>query len=85
MKGRLNIFQATMLRWRELHPYNAVHVVRVDTLLDAVRLTHDIDATFAARGLTGFVVDAHHHASRIGDTLPPIGKIHGGREAKALP
>ena len=58
MKGRLNIFQATMLRWRELHPYNAVHVVRVDTLLDAVRLTHDINATFAARGLTGFVVDA---------------------------
>ena len=29
MKGRLNLFQRTMLRWRELHPYNAVHVVRI--------------------------------------------------------
>ena len=26
MRGRLNLFQAAMLRWRELHPYNAVHV-----------------------------------------------------------
>jgi hypothetical protein len=58
MKGRLNIFQATMLRWRELHPYNAVHVVRVDVPLDAARLTRDIDAVFAARGLAGFVLDA---------------------------
>ena len=29
MKGRLNLFQAAILRWRALHPYNAVHVVRV--------------------------------------------------------
>ena len=53
MKGRLNIFQATMLRWRELHPYNAVHVVRVDAPLDAQRLARDLDALFAARGLGG--------------------------------
>ena len=29
LRGRLNLFQTAMLRWRELHPYNAVHVVRV--------------------------------------------------------
>ncbi len=58
MKGRLNVFQATMLRWRELHPYNAVHVVRVDAPLDASRLTNAIDAVFAVRGMTGFVLDA---------------------------
>jgi len=60
MKGRLNIFQATMLRWRELHPYNAVHVVRVLAPLDAPHLTRDIDAVFAARGLAGFELDARH-------------------------
>lgn len=57
MKGRLNIFQGAMLRWRELHPYNAVHVVRVDRRLDAPRLTREIDAVLAARGLTGLVLD----------------------------
>ena len=29
MKGILNVFQAMMLRWRELHPYNAVHAVAI--------------------------------------------------------
>jgi len=58
MKGRLNIFQATMLRWRELHPYNAVHVVRIDVALDAQRLARDLDALFAARGLGGYALDA---------------------------
>jgi hypothetical protein len=29
LKGKLNLFQAAMVRWREMHPYNAVHVVRV--------------------------------------------------------
>jgi len=27
--GRLNLFQRMMLRWRDMHPYNAVHVVLV--------------------------------------------------------
>jgi hypothetical protein len=61
MKGRFNIFQRAMLRWRELHPYNAVHVVRVDAPLDATRLARSIDAVFARRGLTGLVLDTPHH------------------------
>jgi hypothetical protein len=60
MKGRFNIFQCAMLRWRELHPYNAVHVVRVDSPLDATRLTRDIDTVFAHRGMTGLVLDTAH-------------------------
>ena len=28
MRGALNLFQATMLRWRSRHPYNAVHAAR---------------------------------------------------------
>jgi hypothetical protein len=57
MKGRLNLFQATMLRWRDLHPYNAVHVVRIDLPLDRARLQRDLDAVLAAQGLTGFTLD----------------------------
>lgn len=57
MKGRLNLFQRTMLRWRELHPYNAVHVVRIDAALDPVRLTRCIADVLAGQGLTGLVLD----------------------------
>jgi hypothetical protein len=57
MKGRLNLFQAGMLRWRDLAPYNAVHVVRIDLPLDRQRLRHAIDGELAAFGLTGFELD----------------------------
>ena len=60
MKGRFNLFQATMLQWRELHPYNAVHVLRVDAPLDPARLKRSIDAGLEARGLTGLVLDVAH-------------------------
>ena len=36
--SHFNFFQRMMLRWRELHPYNPVHVVRVPVALDAERL-----------------------------------------------
>jgi hypothetical protein len=57
VKGRLNLFQASMLRWRELHPYTAIHAVRVERALDAARLTAGIDAQLEALGLTGFALD----------------------------
>ncbi len=57
MKGKLNLFQATMLRWRDLHPYNAVHVVRIDVPLDGARLRADIEQELARQRLTGFVLD----------------------------
>jgi hypothetical protein len=49
-----------MLQWRELYPYNAVHVVRVDAPLDRARLSRTIDAAIAARGLAGLVLDVAH-------------------------
>jgi hypothetical protein len=58
MKGRLNLFQASMLRWRDLHPYTAVHVVRIERPLDAARVSSIIAQQVLALGLTGFVLDA---------------------------
>jgi len=57
MRGRLNLFQAAMLRWRQIHPYNAVHVLAIDGVCDVERLRSTIGATLAARGLTGLTLD----------------------------
>jgi hypothetical protein len=58
MKGRLNLFQRTMLRWRGLHPYNAVHVLRVDAPLDVRRLEAAIARVLEGEGLTDLTLDA---------------------------
>ena len=58
MKGRLNLFQSMTLRWREIHPYNAVHVVAIERPLDAAQLARDIDAHRERAGLTGLELDA---------------------------
>ena len=74
MQGRLNLFQATMLRWRDLHPYSAVHVVRVMKRCDASRLKAQIGARLESAGLTGLSLD--HRRGRF--------EFAGGREAVAL-
>ena len=58
MRGTLNLFQVTMLRWRELHPYSAVHAVHVAAPLDAVRLGAAVRGELEARGLTHLTLDA---------------------------
>lgn len=55
--GRLNLFQRMMVRWRDLHPYNPVHVVWLPARLDAARLRGRVAHELEARGLTGLVVD----------------------------
>src|SRR6185503_11736766 len=57
MYGRLNSFQKTMLQWNDLHPYSAVHVLRIPGALDATRLQRGIQTTLAARGLTHLSLD----------------------------
>ena len=54
---RFNFFQRMMLRWRELHPYNPVHVLRLPLPLQADRLRDAIAAQLEAQGLTGLQVD----------------------------
>jgi hypothetical protein len=60
MKGKLNLFQATMLRWRDLHPYSAVHAVHVGSPLDGDRLASTIAAALEQAGLTGLALDQAH-------------------------
>jgi hypothetical protein len=54
---RLNFFQRMMLRWRELHPYNAVHAVRVPVSLEPECLRACIAERLELLGLTGLAVD----------------------------
>ncbi|MGL6113286.1 MAG: hypothetical protein ACRC2B_24605 [Rubrivivax sp.] len=55
--GRLNLFQRMMLRWRDLHPYNPVHVVRVPVPFEPERLRLCIAGRIESLGLTGLAVD----------------------------
>jgi hypothetical protein len=57
LAGRLNLFQRTMLDWRELHPYIAVHAARLERPLDAAQATRAIDETLQQAGLTGLELD----------------------------
>jgi hypothetical protein len=57
MRGRLNLFQRMMLRWRDLHPYSGVHVVRVRAALAERRLAGEIARRLEGRGLTGLELD----------------------------
>lgn len=58
--SRLNLFQCAMLRWRELHPYCAAHVIAVHAPLDEAHLATTIAGVLEECGLTGFVLDAEH-------------------------
>lgn len=60
MTGKLNIFQRAMLRWNGLHPYNAVHVLRIAAPLDPPRLHKAVDHTLETLGLIGLTLDPRH-------------------------
>ena len=62
MRGHVNLFQASMLRWRDLHPYCASHVVAVDAPLDPARLRATIAEVLEAYGLTGLELAANHRS-----------------------
>ena len=59
MPGRFNTFQRTMLLWDDMHPYNAVHAVRVPGVCDAGRLRQTLARVLEERGLTGLMIDAN--------------------------
>ena len=57
LRGKLNLFQTTMLRWRELHPYIAVHIVRLNQPLVPARLKRRIENRLETAGLSGLILD----------------------------
>ena len=57
LPGRLNLFQATMLDWRAVHPYNAIHAVRIAGPFDAAALSRAIERELVESGLTGLELD----------------------------
>jgi hypothetical protein len=57
MHGGLNSFQKTMLQWNDLHPYNAVHVVRLTGIPDQEQLRLGLGSTLERRGLTNLFLN----------------------------
>ena len=62
MRGRLNLFQSSMLRWRDLHPYCASHVVAIEAPLDVAKLRASIAEMLEACGLTGLHLADDHRS-----------------------
>jgi hypothetical protein len=83
--GRLNLFQRMMLRWRDLHPYNPVHVVRVPAALEPERLRACIAERLEALGLTGLTVDQSRWRFRYegGPASVELAVAAAGRDALA--
>ena len=81
MKGRLSEFQATMLRWRELHPYNAVHAVAIAPDLGSGTLERAIAAELTHCGLTGLTLDRarKRYEYRGGAAQVSVGRTRGPR------
>jgi len=70
MPGKFNTFQRVMLQWNELHPYNAVNVVRVPGALDFERLQKIINGTLEIWGITGLKLNRkngnyHYHGGAV--------------------
>ena len=57
MPGRLNSFQRTMLDWNDLHPYNAVHVVRILAPFDGDGLKCAINSALERRDISALELD----------------------------
>jgi hypothetical protein len=74
-----------MLHWNDLHPYNAVHVVRVPQALDSARLTQAINGTLEATGLTNLVLNREQgtYCYQGGPTRTEIKPVSTGGNAQA--
>jgi hypothetical protein len=64
MRGKLTIFQRTMIRWSAIHPYNGVHVARIPQAVDHKRLHDLIKQRLEDCGLTGLALDRKHRRFR---------------------
>lgn len=82
VSDRLNLFQRMMVRWRSLHPYNAVHVISIPAALDPARLRATIAAEFETRCLTGLWLDPGGRRCRFdGGAADPQIEVLAGADA----
>ena len=83
--GRLNLFQKAMLDWRDQHPYNAVHAVRIARPLDAAALVRALEAELTSLGLTGLELDRARgrYAWRGGPAHPALETLAPGADWQA--
>jgi hypothetical protein len=83
--GRLNLFQATMLDWRDLHPYNAVHAARIEQDLDEAALARAIETELSCAGLRGLVLDRDRcrYAWRGGEVHVTLETVDAGSDWQA--
>jgi hypothetical protein len=86
MRGKLNLFQRTMLRWRELHPYSAVHAVHVAGSLDVARLETAIARELELRGITNLTLDAARGRYDYGGGAVPVvlAILPGGADPRSV-
>lgn len=83
---RFNFFQRMMLRWRELHPYNPVHVLQLPVPLQPERLRAQIAALLEAQGLSGLHVDRRRwrYGYAGGPAQVELRVVDGGDDADAV-
>ncbi|MGH8800867.1 MAG: hypothetical protein ACREX6_01040 [Casimicrobiaceae bacterium] len=79
LPGRLNLFQVTMLEWREQHPYTAVHALRMPHLPDCGALAAAIDEERSQLGLGLLELDRRRYrfAWREGPPRTTIERVAG--------
>lgn len=84
--GRLNEFQRTMLQWSGLHPYNAVHVARLEGALDPGRLEAAARHVLTLTGLSGYSLEARSGRYRYegGPSAITLARIDGGTEPESV-
>ena len=70
--GRFNLFQRTMMRWRGLHPYNAVHVMTIAAELDRDRLAQCVNGTLGQMGLNALHLNRSRRRFRYGTVAQPL-------------
>lgn len=75
-----------MLQWNELHPYNAVHVVRIPATLEAERLKSIVSRTLESLGLTRLSLDRKAGTYRFagGPPVCDVNVFDGGEHPRAV-
>lgn len=85
LPGRLNVFQLTMLEWRDQHPYSAVHAMRLPSIPPAEALAAAIAAERAQIGIGLLELDRRRRRYAWRDPPPtPVERTAAADDPRAL-